>query len=60
MKYKYKKKHNNFFKYIFVVVVIGLIVASIYFVYYQDKNKLSELEGDSGNNGLGNIQVVER
>ena len=59
MKYKYKKKHNNFFKYIFVVVVIGLIVASIYFVYYQDKNGLSELEGDSGNKGFGNISVVE-
>ncbi len=59
MKYKYKKKHNNFFKYIFVVVVIGLIIASIYFVYYQDKNGLSELEGDSGNKGLGNISVVE-
>ncbi len=59
MKYKYKKKHNNFFKYIFVVVVIGLIVASIYFVYYQDKKGLSELEGDSGNKGLGNISVVD-
>ena len=59
MKYRYSKKHNNFFKYIFVVVVIGLIVASIYFVYYQDKNGLSELEGDSGNHGLGNISVVD-
>ncbi len=59
MKYKYKKKHNNFFKYIFVVVVIALIVASIYFVYYQDKNNMSSLEGDSGNKGIGNISVVD-
>ena len=53
-----KSSGNNFFKYIFILVVIALIAGAIYIVY--DKNKPNEendedVEKSLQNNNVSNV-----
>ena len=53
-----KTSGNNFFKYIFIVVVIGLIGGAIYMIYYNNTEKTEE---DENTNSISseNISIVD-
>lgn len=54
-----KSSGNNFFKYIFIVVVIALICGAVYILYYNNNKEGEENIDESNVNGEENISVVE-
>jgi len=55
----YKKRSRNFFKYLFVIVVVAMLLGSVYTVYYQQNRESEELVGSSGNAINEDIAIVE-
>ena len=52
-------KYNNFFKYIFVIVVIALIIGSVYLVYYKKSSNVESEVDDEETNQVQQISIVE-
>ena len=43
---------SNFFKYIFITFILGIIILAIYFIYFKDKNETQVNEEN-------NVEFVE-
>lgn len=55
-----KTVNHNIFKYIFVVVIIGLIIGSVYILYYKNKGEvIADEENIVSNETVQEITVVE-
>lgn len=55
-----KSGNNNIFKYIFAIVVIGLVVGAVYILYYSKNNNVEEvIEEETKNEVDSEISVVE-
>ncbi len=54
-----KSSGNNFFKYIFILVVIGLICGAVYIIYNQDKDEENNNEVVDNVTEIQDISIVE-